>query len=297
MNILILGATGFIGQALVKRLLGTEHKLTAWARDVQQARASLGPDVTVIPATDEALVAGVAQADAVINLAGEPILPARWTAARKSRIDASRGGLVHRIVAAMEQAEPPPEVFISASAVGYYGNSGPTPVDEQSPSGRDWLAGVCQRWEAAAGPAEELGVRVVLPRIGLVLAADGGVQGTLAPLFRLGLGGRLGDGKQGMSWIHRDDLISILMAALEDPRWHGPINAVAPEPVSNRVFTATLAKVMNRPAVLPAPELALRAILGEAANVLLGGQMVEPTRLRSLDYQWQHPELAAALEV
>ena len=135
----------------------------------------------------------------------------------------------------------------------------------------------------------------MVARIGLVLGQQGGVQGTLGPLFRLGLGGRLGSGKQAMSWIHLEDVVAILTAALEDPRWTGPINLVAPEPVSNRVFTSTLAEVLNRPAVLPAPELALRAMLGEAASVLLGGQMVLPSRLRDLDYRWQHPELAAAL--
>ncbi len=295
MHILITGATGFIGQALVAYLRTTDHQLTAWVRDPGRAKGQLGPDVRLVPANDDALKQAVEQADAVINLAGEPILPKRWTPARKARIDQSRSGLVQRIVAAMEEAEPPPMVLITASAIGYYGDSGPEPVDEDSPPGKDWLAGVCQRWEAAARPATELGVRVVMLRIGLVLASDGGVLGTLAPLFRLGLGGRLGHGRQGMSWIHMDDMVAILAAALDDPLWSGPINAVAPEPVSNRVFTATLAEALNRPAVLPAPELALRAMMGEAANVLLGGQMVQPTRLRSLDYRWRHPELEPAL--
>ncbi len=295
MKVFMTGATGFIGQALVAHLLQIGHELTAWVRDDRRAKELLGDDVTLVPATAAGLCDGVTQAEAIINLAGEPILPGRWTAARKGRIETSRVGLAQDMVTVIEGAEQRPRVLISASAIGIYGDRGDALVDEDSAPGGDWLAGVCQRWEAAALAAESLDVRVMVARIGLVLGQQGGVQGTLGPLFRLGLGGRLGSGKQAMSWIHLEDVVAILTAALEDPRWTGPINLVAPEPVSNRVFTSTLAEVLNRPAVLPAPELALRAMLGEAASVLLGGQMVLPSRLRDLDYRWQHPELAAAL--
>jgi ligand-binding SRPBCC domain-containing protein len=189
-----------------------------------------------------------------------------------------------------------PRVLVSASAIGWYGDRGDTPLREQSDPGEGFLAQVCRDWESAVFEAQALDVRTVAVRIGVVLGRDGGALEPLLPLFRLGLGGRVGSGRQWFSWIHLDDLVGLLRRVVEDPRAAGPVNGVAPEPVTNATFTAELGRVLRRPAVLPVPAMALRAALGEMSTVLLASQRVEPTAARQLGYAFQFPTLRSALE-
>jgi len=297
MKIFITGATGFIGRALVPRLLRDGHQLSCWVRDAARARASLGAEAELVSAEGgaQALRRAVAGADAVVHLAGENLFAGRWSAARKRALVASRVGLTEQLVAAIEASDARPRVLVSASAVGYYGDRGDEELDEQSAPGDDFLADLVQRWEAAALRAESLGLRVVLPRVGIVLGADGGALKRLLPLFRLGLGARLGSGRQQVSWIHLRDMVEVLVTALRDQRYSGAINAVAPAAVSNAELTAVLARVVQRPALLWAPALALRALLGEAADALLGGQRARPALLERLGFHFRHPELEGAL--
>lgn len=291
MNVLIVGATGFVGRALVGRLLADGHTLQAVVRDPGRARAALPAAVGLVP--DAELQTGLASADAVVNLAGEPILPRRWTAERKEVLRASRVDLTRRLVGTM--AAHAPRVFVSVSAVGFYGDRKDEVLTERSGPGDDFLARLCVDWEAAARGAEPLGTRVVLPRLGVVLGA-GGALGAMLPPFRLGLGGPYGPGTQYMPWVHLDDVVGVLAAALGDDRYAGPVNLVGPAPSTNREFARALGAVLGRPALVPAPAVAMRLALGEAASVLLGGQRAVPERLTALGYAFRFPSLDAALQ-
>ncbi len=297
-RVLLTGATGFIGRALCARLQSAGHEVAAWVRSPDRARVQLPPGVELHAVTAEAaaMASAVAGRDAVINLAGEPLFPGRWTEARKARFRTSRVGLTEDLVRAIEAAEPRPGVLVSASAVGYYGDRGEEELSEGSAPGADFLAGLCRDWEEAARRAASLGVRVVNPRIGIVLGGDGGALGQMLLPFRLGLGGRLGPGTQYMSWIHREDLLRLLEAALVDERYHGPVNAVSPNPARNRDFTKALGSALHRPTVLPVPKVALYAAFGEAASTLLASQKVEPKIALSLGFRFQYPKLDAALQ-
>jgi uncharacterized protein (TIGR01777 family) len=234
--------------------------------------------------------------DAVVHLAGEPVAGGRWNSERKLRIRASRVDGTRTLSRAMAQLESPPKVMISASATGWYGPSPEGEVDESTPAGPGFLAEVCRAWEGAADPAREAGVRVVHPRTGVVLAGDGGALAKMLPPFLLGLGGRLGSGRQGMSWIGLDDLLGLLHQALFDDSLEGPVNAVAPAAVDNAEFTRVLARVLKRPALLPAPAFALKLLLGEMAEeLLLGGAFVRSTVLADSGFDFHHPELEQAL--
>jgi uncharacterized protein (TIGR01777 family) len=237
-------------------------------------------------------------ADAIVHLAGEGIAEARWTASRKRAIRDSRVDTSLALVRALGQldASVRPRVLVSASAIGWYGDRGDTPLHEQSAPGEGFLAEVCRDWEGAVFEAQALNVRTVAVRIGVVLGRDGGALKPLLPLFRLGLGGRVGSGRQWFSWIHLRDLVGLLRHVVENPRAVGPVNGVAPEPVTNATFTAELGRVLHRPAVLPVPAMALRAVLGEMSSVLLASQRVEPTAARQLGYSFQYPTLRSALD-
>ncbi|MBA3550190.1 MAG: TIGR01777 family protein [Nannocystis sp.] len=296
MRIVITGATGFVGHRLVERLKSRGHALRAWVRSPASAARTLGADVELIDASGggAAMQAAIDDADAIVNLAGEPVIGRRWSAAQKQALRASRIGVTDLIVDAIAAA-PRPRVLVSTSAVGYYGDTGAREVDEDSAPGNDFLAALTIDWEAAALRAERHQTRVCLVRIGLVLGRDGGVLGKLLPPFRLGLGGPIGDGKQYFPWVHIDDLIGMQVAALEREDLHGPLLAVAPGIVTNREFGAALGRALHRPAVLRVPAFALRLALGESASALLNGQRAVPRRTQALGYEFQFPELEPAL--
>jgi uncharacterized protein (TIGR01777 family) len=234
-------------------------------------------------------------ADAIIHLAGDPIAEGRWTPEKKARIRASRIQGTSAIVAAIERAARRPRVLISGSAIGYYGARGDEGVTEADGPGRDFLSQVCLEWESAARLVAAYGVRLVLLRTGIVLGADGGALGKMLPLFRLGLGGRLGSGKQGFPWIHLDDEIGLIRWALTNPAVEGPLNATAPQPVSNAAFTTALNRALGKPGFLPVPAAALKLALGEQAGMVLEGAFVQPQKATDLGYRFQFPTLDAAL--
>jgi len=296
MRIFITGATGFIGQALTRRLLAVDHQVTAWVRDAGKARALLGPDVALAAAGEPAaLKDAITRADAVINLAGEPVMGRRWTPGRKRAIVASRVDLTRAIAQAIAECAARPAVLISASAVGYYGDRGDNPVEDDAPPGTDFLAQLCVAWEAAAIGAGEAGVRAFIPRIGIVLGRDGGALARMILPFRIGLGGPIGSGRQYVPWIHLEDLVTIITIALTDPRFSAPMIAAAPHPVTNRDFVKALGAALHRPSLIPAPAIALKLILGEAATPLLTGQRVHPRRLVEAGFAWRYPTINAAL--
>ncbi|MFH2005335.1 MAG: TIGR01777 family oxidoreductase [bacterium] len=294
MNVLISGASGLIGSALAVVLTNAGHRAL---RLVRRAPATADerqwdPDGGVL---EESALDAV---DAVVHLAGENIGGGRWTKRRMARILESRQQGTRLIAEAMARARQPPKVLISASAIGYYGDRPGETLDEGSEPGEGFLADVCKEWEAACAPARERGLRVVNPRFGIVLSPAGGaLQRLLAP-FKLGLGGRLGSGRQAMSWITLEDAVRVIRLALEDATLAGPVNAVSPHPVTNREFTKALGRVLRRPSSLPAPAFALRLALGKAAApLLLTDQRVLPRVLQDHGFEFRHPELEPALRV
>jgi uncharacterized protein (TIGR01777 family) len=236
----------------------------------------------------------LAGVDAIVHLAGESVAR-RWTAERKRRIRESRVTGTRHLVDAVEARRERPRVMVAASAIGIYGERGEETITEESEPGTGFLPEVCVAWEAEARRAETLGMRVVRLRIGVVLGADGGALAAMLPLFKLGLGGPVGSGRQWMSWIHRDDVVGLVLDALERAVAAGAVNATAPEPVRNKDFARALGAALRRPALLPAPAFALRLAFGEMAEVLLGGQRVLPARAQTIGYTFRFPSLAAAL--
>jgi uncharacterized protein (TIGR01777 family) len=292
----LTGATGLIGSKLVARLLEREADVTVLSRDPERARATLG-DVTAVrwdlmeePAPVEAL----AGRDAVVHLAGEPVAQ-RWSEERKRTIVDSRVVGTRNLVSALKQCDPRPRTLLSASAVGYYGPHGEEPLDEDAPPGEDFLARVCVDWETEARHAGILDIRTVQIRIGIVLDAKGGALATMLTPFRLGVGGPVAGGRQYMSWIHADDLVGIMLTALTDERWSGPVNATAPEPVTNAEFSSALGRALHRPAVLPIPALALRALYGEMAEIVTAGVRAVPAKALVLGFDFAHADLDLAL--
>ena len=298
MRVLITGATGFIGRALVPRLQRDGHSVLAWVRSETRALALLGSDVDVvsIAAGHDALAAAVSQCEAVVNLAGEPLLGRRWTADRREVLRASRIDVSTQVVAAIEDASARPRVLISASAVGFYGDRADETLDESSAPRDDFLSRLCQNWEAAAQRATAFGTRVVLLRTGVVLGRGGGALAQMLPPFEAGAGGPIGSGRQYFPWVHLRDLVNLIVAALQDERYAGPVNAVAPDVITSRSFAKALGRALRRPAFVPTPSVALRAIFGDAAVVLLASQRVEPAVSRRLGFQWEFPSIDAALE-
>lgn len=293
MHILITGGTGLIGRRLCKALLAEGHELTVLSRKPETVPLKCGAGVHAIRSLSEWQPSQTF--DAVVNLAGEPIVDQRWSDKRKQLLWNSRIALTEELVHRISAAERKPSVLLSGSAIGYYGGRGDEVLDEASSAGADFPARLCVAWEAAARGAETLGVRVCLQRTGLVLSTEGGLLGRMLPPFRMGMGARVGDGRQWMSWIHIDDLISAMLRLLRDERMRGPYNATSPQPVTNAEFTRTLASVLHRPAPFVAPAALLKLSLGEAAGMLLEGQRVLPKRLLAAQHRFTHPELANAL--
>ena len=287
MRILVTGGTGFVGAPLCRALKGEGHAVTVVSRHGGM------PDIPSVGWDD---VEGVLpEIDGVVHLAGEPIAARRWSNAQKHRIAGSREGRTRALVEAMGRVSQRPGVLVSASAIGYYGPRGDEPLDETAPPGSDFLAQVCDVWEREARRAEALGVRVVRLRLGIVLAPDGGALARMLPPFRRFMGGQLGSGKQWMSWIHRDDVLGLVMEALTNPAYAGAVNATAPNPVTNAEFTRVLASVLMRPVWLNVPGFALRLALGEMASMILTGQRVLPAVAQRLGYSWHFPDLTSAL--
>jgi uncharacterized protein (TIGR01777 family) len=297
LRVLVTGATGFVGRALVARLGAEGRQVVAWVRSPERAREVLGPSVALVDARGgtPALAAAVAGVDAVCHLAGEPIVGERWTPARKRALIESRTGSTQALADALRAAPPRPRVLVSASAVGFYGDTGDQAVDETAPSGAGFLAELCVAWEKAAAAAEGEATRVTVSRLGVVLGPGGGALQKMLGPFRMGVGGPLGSGRQWLSWVHLDDLVSMWTAALSDERFVGAWNAVSPDPVTSRDFARALGRALHRPAVMPVPGFALRALYGEGASMLLEGQRVLPARLGGLGFAWRYPGVDEAL--
>jgi uncharacterized protein (TIGR01777 family) len=297
MQVFVTGATGFIGRALCLRLRGAGHAVRAWVRDRVRAADLLGAEVALYGGDDAALRAAMDGVDAVVHLAGEPVLPRRWSASRKKALVDSRVGFTTRLVAAIGAlpADRRPQVLLSASAVGYYGDRGQTRLDEQSGPGQGFLAELSQQWEAAAAAVEAHGLRWIAPRIGLVMGEGGGALDSMLLPFSLGLGGPIGGGAQRWPWIHLDDLLDAMLWLLGRPTARGAYNLTAPDPVTAAAFAAALGAALGRPAVLPAPTALLRLALGEAADALLHSQRVEPARLLAEGFSFRFPTLGGAL--
>jgi uncharacterized protein (TIGR01777 family) len=297
MRILIAGATGFIGRALVPRLQRDGHAVVAWVRSETRALALLGADVDIVSmsAGHDALVAALSHCDAVVNITGETLLARRWTPERRAALRASRVDITEQLVSAIEAASPRPRALVSGSAVGFYGDRGDEVLDETSSPRDDFLSELCRDWEAAAERATALGVRVVRLRTGVVLGRAGGALSQMLPPFKAGVGGPVGSGRQYFPWIHLYDLVNLIAAVIQDQRYIGAVNAVAPDVVTSRTFARTLGRALRRPAILPTPTFVLRAIFGEGAVVVLASQRVEPEAARRHGFVWQFPSLEAAL--
>jgi uncharacterized protein (TIGR01777 family) len=296
-RVAITGATGLIGRTLGGRLLSRGDQIVALARDSARARSAL-PDARAFAwdaLSGAPPVEALAGVEAVVHLAGEPIADRAWSAEQKRRIRDSRIDGTRRLVETIGQANPRPRVLISASAIGYYGDRGDEPLDEQSGRGNDFLADLCADWEAEARRAEALGVRVVIPRTGIVLAREGGALPKLALPFRFFVGGPLGTGRQWMSWIHLADEVGLIVHALDHEEVAGPINLVAPNPVPNAAMAREIGRVLGRPSLMPAPTFALKLALGERTDVLLASQRVAPAVAQRTGYAFRFPELAPAL--
>lgn len=292
-RVVIGGASGMIGRALSTALRARGAQVLRLVR-----RPATGPDeARWDPQTGALDPTAFEGADAVVNLSGRSIAAARWTARVRSEILESRVRATRLLVDTIGKAHVRPAVLVSASAIGYYGDRGDEVLSESSSPGRGFLVEVVQAWEAEAQRAAASGVRVVCTRFGLVLARDGGTMRPLLPIFRLGLGGPLGSGRQWWSWVHLDDLLAAVIAAIEHRALEGPVNVVAPQPVQNVTFARTLGAVLRRPAVLPAPAFALRLMMGAMADeMILAGQRVTPGKLQAQGFVFRWPELRPALE-
>lgn len=320
MRIAVTGATGLIGTRIVAALLARGDEVKALSRDPERARdqlersrsATTRPPQPAIaradapagsleavrwdPLSEPAPEDALAETDAVVHLVGENVAQ-RWTAATKRAIRESRVQGTRHLVQGIEglAEEQRPRVLVSGSAIGYYGAHGDEPIDEETPAGSDFLAQTCAAWEAEAQKAERLGVRLVRVRTGVVLSHEGGALGRMLPSFRLGVGGPLAGGRQYISWIHIDDVVGIVLAAIDAEEWRGAVNATAPDPQRNRDFSKALGRVLHRPALLPVPSAALQLLYGEMAGIVTGGARVLPAKALVLGYEFRYPQLDSAL--
>ena len=291
MRITVTGASGFIGRRLVERLLASGHQVHCLGRSLKPGLPTSVKFSVWNPERGSPPAPSLAEADAIIHLAGEPVAQ-RWTAEAKRRIRSSRVDGTRALVEGLRALEPKPRVLVSASAVGYYGHRGEELLGEDSAPGHGFLAETCIEWENEARQAETLGVRVAMIRTGLALGKNGGVLAKLAPPFRLGLGGPLGDGTHWMPWVHLDDLCGIYQWAMERDEVRGAVNGCAPHPVRNREFATALGRALGRPAILPVPRLAVRLLFGEMSELLFMSQRVE----HRAGLSFQFADLANALK-
>ena len=296
MRILMTGASGLVATALAAELRAAGDTVNRFVRPSADPTHSKPGDVTWDPQTGEMNLPAAENADVVVNLAGASIGGGRWTTKRKSLLRSSRVDLTKHLVTALSRLKSPPKIFLSASAIGFYGDRGEESLTEASASGNDFLSQITSEWEAAAQKAEQFGTRTILARFGIILSKNGGALPQMLTPFKLGVGGKIGSGKQWMSWIALDDAVSAIRAAITDAILHGPINIVAPNPARNADFTRALAKALHRPAILPAPAFALRLALGEMADaLLLSSQRVIPEKLTQQHFKFQYADLESAL--
>jgi len=296
MKILVIGATGLIGRSVCRALTEEGHKVSAVSRssakspglvaaEFHQWNSQAGP---LSPAAIEAV-------DAVVNLAGEPIDARRWSDQQKKLIRDSRVVTTRNLVEGLRSVDRPPGVLVNGSAVGFYGDRGDEQLDESSARGRGFMSEICEEWERESLRATEAGIRVVQVRTGVVLSAEGGALKKMMAPFKLGIGGPLGSGKQWFPWIHIGDIVGIFRHSIYTATLAGPVNGVAPKPVTNAEFTRELGRALHRPAFLPVPEMALKVLMGEMSSVLFGSVRVVPKAALASGYKFQHPSLAEAL--
>jgi len=296
MRVTLTGATGLIGPAVIAKLKRRDAEITVLSRDPDRARRVLGVEAHGWSPMDEpAPTEALAGRDAVVHLAGEEVAQ-RWSSSAKQAIRDSRVIGTRNLIAGMKAAQPRPAAIISSSAIGIYGARHEEPLDEDAPPGYGFLAETCVQWEEEAQRAAELGLRVVCVRTGVVLDAQGGALAKMLPPFKMGVGGPVAGGHQYVSWIHLDDLAGIIVSAIEQESWSGPVNGTAPDPVTNRELSKALGKALHRPAVLPVPGFALRLLYGEMAEIVTTGQRVLPAKALVLGYEFEHPRLQEALE-
>lgn len=294
-HLLITGGTGFIGQRLCKLALAAGHRISVFSRrPAQQVTRICGAGVTVI--NDLHQIPHLPAIDAVINLAGEPIMEGRWSTARKQILRNSRIDFTRHLLDTLAKCSSRPRALINGSAIGYYGDCGEKECIESSSAGTGFAAQLCRDWEDEAQAASTLGMRVCCVRIGVVLDRDGGALQRMLPAFRLGAGGTLGSGQQWFSWIHRDDLCHLILYLQQQEDCRGAFNGSTPHPVRNAEFTRILAQQLHRPAVLKTPAVALKLLLGESASLLLDSQRVMPAATLASGFQFQYPELPMALD-
>ncbi len=302
MKVAVTGATGFVGSRLVERLQAEGHQILVLTRSAESAKrvfpTATFPNVEIVtysPLESGAWQRSISGCDAVVNLAGAPIAESRWTPERKQEISDSRKLGTRKIVEAIAQANPKPTVLVNSSAIGYYGTSETATFEESAKPGSDFLAQVCQDWEYEAERVKTTGVRLVILRTGIVLGMGGAIAKMLLP-FRMFAGGPIGSGRQWFSWIHRDDLVNLILQALTQTDMTGTYNATAPNPVRMAELCQALGQVMNRPSWLPVPDFALEALLGDGAQVVLQGQQVLPKRTESSGFKFAYPTVKPALE-
>jgi uncharacterized protein (TIGR01777 family) len=289
MNVTVTGASGLIGTKLVERLRARGDEVTTLSRNPSSPGA-----VRWLPEQEPAPKAALDGADAVVHLAGENVAQ-RWSDDAKRRIRTSRELGTRNLVAGIEAAEPRPRVLVSSSAVGIYGPHGAEELDENTPAGSDFLAEVCVIWEREAQKAAALGLRVVNVRTGVMLDQAGGALAKMLPFFKLGVGGPVAGGDQYLPWIHVDDVVGLYLAALDDDRYEGPLNATAPTPVTNKAFSKALGRALHRPAFAPVPGFAIHILYGEMAEIVTKGQRVLPRKAQEHGYAFAHPDLDEAL--
>lgn len=299
MRVFVIGATGLLGRPLCQRLLADGHQVTAWVRSPERAAKQLGPNVTLVDASTEhaGLVAALSSNDAIINLAGEPVLR-RWTEAGRAAIIDSRQGLNDRICKALSEASPRPATWVQASAIGYFGDRGDAELDEGSSRGAGFLAELCDAWERSTDPAAAMGVRVCCLRIGIVLAREGGALAQMLPTAKLGLGASLGSGKQWLAWIHIEDMVGLVVFVLGNESAAGPVIATSPNPVRQHDLAIALGKALHRPVWprwLGVPSFGLQIAYGEAASTILGSQRALPHAARRLGFRFAHERIDEAL--
>lgn len=302
MRIFIAGGTGLVGSRLVARLLALGRQVTVLTRRPEAARQKWGASCSIV--TGDPMAPGdwlnaLDDCDGIVNLVGEGIFNRRWTAAFKDLLRTSRVLSTRHIVAALTRqphaAAGRPKVLVNASAIGYYGTTGDEELTEESPPGHDMLAELCLEWEKEAQAAATAGLRVVILRVGVVLDPAGGALKKMILPFRMFLGGKIGSGKQWLSWIHHDDLVGMIVLALDAPRAAGPMNATAPHPVTNRDFARALGRALHRPSFMPTPAFALRVMLGQVAGIITKGQRVLPGKALDWGYVFKFPDIDSAL--
>ena len=303
MKLLLTGCTGFIGRELIPLLIKEGHSLTVISRQSKERLKSLASEprikfIQMNPAEssswlNEEIQNSLNSCEGVINLAGEPIAEKRWTVDHCKEITNSRLETTKNLIKNLGKLKKPPKVLINASAIGFYGSHPQTEFTEESSPGNDFLATLCNEWESIA-TNKPRGTRLLIVRIGIVLAKDGGALGKMLPIFRAGLGGPIGDGKQWMSWIHRTDLCNLINESLKNPSWSGLVNGVAPNPIRMNEFSSSLGKILGRPSLLSVPGPILKLLLGDGSRVVLEGQNVQSQRLSKLKFKFNFPTIIDA---